>query len=156
MASARLVIRLLALLLATLAAPQLPAQGSGALPKLAVTFEIDGVHPGAATLTVVLFRANSPEWGKRFKRAERADLRCQQATTGARAREDLVCELEPGEYIALAFVDTDGNGTLTHGLLGPIEQFGVSGVGHAIRLPPDPAQTVIDTRKADRFPIVLN
>jgi uncharacterized protein (DUF2141 family) len=133
------------------------ARAADAAPLVPVTFAIEGLRPGAAMLTVVLFRPTSPDWGKRFKRAERADLRCQQPTTGARPQEDVVCELEPGAYIALAFVDTDRNGTLTHGLLGPIEQFGVSGVGHPIQLlPPEAAETVIDTRKAGRFSILLN
>jgi uncharacterized protein (DUF2141 family) len=133
------------------------ALAADAAPSVPVTFSIEGIRPGSALLTVVLFRPDSPEWGKRFKRAEHADLRCQQPTAGDRPHEDLVCELEPGAYIALAFMDTDRNGTLTHGLLGPIEQFGVSGVGRPIKLlPPEPAETVIDTRKAARFSILLN
>ena len=134
----------------------LPGCAAGSEPAEPVSFVIDAIPPGPTTLIIALFRAGSPEWDKRFKRVEHADLLCRQAVAGTRTREVITCELPAGDYIGLAFADTDGNGTLTHGLFGPTEAFGLTGIGRAITFPPEAVHTVIDVRQSKRFTIVLN
>jgi uncharacterized protein (DUF2141 family) len=121
-----------------------------------VAFTVQNVGPVPARLVIALFRPTSAEWEKRFKRSENADAMCSAAITGKQTTETVACALAPSEYIGIAFVDTDGNGNLTHGVLGPTEQFGLTGVEESIKFPPEFKRTVIDTRRASRFVIVLN
>jgi uncharacterized protein (DUF2141 family) len=137
----------------------LMAAAVGAVPGAhgaPVTFTVQNVGPLSARLVIALFRPTSKDWEKRFKRSENSDMACTAEVSGKRTTETFTCDLAPSEYIGIAFVDTDGNGQLTHGALGPTEQFGLTGIEEAIRLPPDFKRTIIDTKLVNHFLIVLN
>jgi uncharacterized protein (DUF2141 family) len=121
-----------------------------------VVFAVEGLRQGETVLTIAVFRPSSTEWGKRFKRIDLADFFCKMGTDGELAEQLLACDLPPDQFIGLVFADTDRNGTLTHGLLGPTEQFGLTGIERAVNFPPDPARTVIDVRRSRHFKVVLN
>jgi uncharacterized protein (DUF2141 family) len=128
----------------------------GAARAEPVSFTVQHVVSGPAKLYVALFRPSSKDWDKRFKRSENADLSCSVEVSGKQTTEVVTCDLAPSEYIGVAFVDTDGNGLLTHGVLGPTEQFGLTGIEEGIKFPPESKRTVIDTRRNNNFTIVLN
>lgn len=121
-----------------------------------VTFVISNINADEPLpLVLALFKPTSEWFDKRFKRPERADAFCRMETSGKLNVEIMTCDLPPSKYIGIAYVDADRNGELTHGVIGPSEQFGLTGIEEGVSFPPGAERTVIDTGKGQRFRIVL-
>lgn len=120
-----------------------------------VTFVVSNIKAEKGALSIAFFKPSSPEFSKRFKDLDKADLHCRKDITGSNPTETMHCSLDAGKYAAIAYVDTDANGTLTHGMFGPKEQYGFPGGEAGSFLPPDPERVVIDTSASQNFKFML-